>query len=447
MNLSNTLSFRLLLGSGVWILTTLALSGLLLVLLFRQHVERQFDAVLGDHFEELVAASEISDNGEFYLTWKPSDPRFNRPYSGWYWQVLSAGTALEKSASLWTEQLPVVTPEPGAGSTVQELTGPTGITLRALVEPITLPGSEDSFSITIAGPLSSIGQDVSAFASKLIITMAFLAVGLIGALLVQIRFGLRPLSTLQLALADIRAGKTQRLPQSFPGEVQPVVNEVNSLLDHSEQLIERARTQSGNLAHALKNPLTVIRNEAARVSGESGRVLREQTALISNNVNRYLSQARAAGSAGKLGARADVEKAVGDLVMVMQQLYGDRHLDIQARQLARLCFRGDEQDLEEMLGNLMDNACKWANKKVLVHGKSGSAGQLLIIVEDDGPGIPEQSRVPALQRGQRLDAKVPGSGLGLSIVRDLVTLYRGDVRLAHSTLGGLKVTLVLPAAI
>ena len=266
MNLSNTLSFRLLLGSGVWILTTLALSGLLLVLLFRQHVERQFDAVLGDHFEELVAASEISDNGEFYLTWKPSDPRFNRPYSGWYWQVLSAGTALEKSASLWTEQLPVVTPEPGAGSTVQELTGPTGITLRALVEPITLPGSEDSFSITIAGPLSSIGQDVSAFASKLIITMAFLAVGLIGALLVQIRFGLRPLSTLQLALADIRAGKTQRLPQSFPGEVQPVVNEVNSLLDHSEQLIERARTQSGNLAHALKNPLTVIRNEAARVS-------------------------------------------------------------------------------------------------------------------------------------------------------------------------------------
>jgi len=216
------------------------------------------------------------------------------------------------------------------------------------------------------------------------------------------------------------------------------------LLDHNGALLERARTQVGNLAHALKNPLTVIRNEAGPMENERGRVIREQTAAMANSVDRYLSQARIAGTAGVLGARADLKVIVEDLCFSLEQLYKEKALEIQRDGLEGYWFRGEAQDLEEMLGNLIDNACKWARSQVLVHAESAD-GRLRIVVEDDGPGIPEKRQVEVLERGRRLDEKIPGSGLGLDIAQDIAGLYRGSITLGRASSGGLSVQLDLPA--
>jgi len=274
--------------------------------------------------------------------------------------------------------------------------------------------------------------------------LTVLGVGLLLVVWFQVRFGLRPLQVLQQALGDIRKGNAQRLPESFPVEVEPVVSELNGLLDHNRALLERARTQVGNLAHALKNPLTVIRNEAGPMENERGRVIREQTAAMANSVDRYLSQARIAGTAGVLGARADLKVIVEDLCFSLEQLYKEKGLDIQRDGLEGYWFRGEAQDLEEMLGNLIDNACKWAHSQVRVRAEC-TDDRLQIVVEDDGPGIPEKRQVEVLERGRRLDEKVPGSGLGLDIAQDIAGLYRGSITLGRASSGGLSVQLDLPA--
>jgi signal transduction histidine kinase len=261
--------------------------------------------------------------------------------------------------------------------------------------------------------------------------------------LLQIRFGLRPLRAMRSALAEIRAGRSGRLPETFPAEVQPVVSELNDLLDHDAAKLERARTQAGNLAHALKNPLTVIRNEAREVEGERGAILRDQVAVVSNHVERYLVRARAAG--GVLGVRTEVEGTIEDLRFSMNLLHRDRDLDIRVSGAGGLFFRGDAHDLEEMLGNLIDNACKWARTRVTVSARRVDS-HLVIAVEDDGPGVPEERHAEVLHRGRRLDETVAGSGLGLDIVQDIAELYHGSLTLGDSRIGGLRAQLDLPAA-
>jgi signal transduction histidine kinase len=438
-----TLALRLIAASAIWIVGTLCAAGLLLLLLFRDHIERRFDAALADHLEELVAASEVGPDGGLQLSWQPYDPRFNRPRSGWYWQIEQGGAMVAGSESLWPERLPVGSATPA--DPMQELTGPAGDPLRAVVMPITLPGAPGGFVYTIAGPVIDIRRDVREFGAKLALTLAVLALGLIGAVAAQVYYGLRPLQRLRQALAAVRAGSTPRLPGTFPGEVEPLVHELNALLDHNAALLERARTQTGNLAHALKNPLTVIRSEAAAMAEPPGPVLREQADLMARQIEWHLARARAAGALGVLGARADVAEVARDLEFSLGRLYRERGLQIELRDLGGLVFQGDGQDLEEMLGNLMDNACKWARSRVRVSG-SRNGQQLRLAVEDDGPGIATSDREEVLLRGRRLDEATAGTGLGLAIVRDVAELYRGSLALSRSALGGLLATLDLPAA-
>ena len=435
--LRKTLTYRLAVTSTVWVTGSLVAAGFLLTFLFRDHIERRFDQELYDHLEELVAAGEVTPEGAFELSWIPSDPRFNRPQSGWYWQVARAGKDAARSGSLWRSRMPVLTPEAEHRPQVQLLEGPGNERLRALVQDITLPETEDHFTFAVAGPASDVQADVDRFVMQLAMTLAILGVGLLGAVLFQVRFGLRPLRAMQTALADIRAGRAERLPESFPEEVEPVVKELNALLEHNKTILERARTQSGNLAHALKNPLTVIGNEVEEVEGCRGQLLREQLSIVAKSVERYLSRARAAGSAGVLGARTSVEDTIEDLRFSMELLYKDRNLVVRVSGTAGVFFRGDSHDLSEMVGNLMDNACKWARHEVLV--AAHRRGELFTIaIEDDGPGIPEERRTEVLHRGRRLDEGVPGSGLGLDIVQDLAELYRGNVAIGTSPLGGVS---------
>ena len=441
----NSLTLRLIATSFAWVGATLLITAVLLVVLFRGHIEQRFEALLLDHLEELVSASELTPEGTLQMTWRPSDPRFNRPHSGWYWEVLQSGASVARSDSLWRESLKVTEPRIGEVPQIQRLSGPEDEPLQVLVQDIIFPEDEKPFLFAVAGPVADIEDDVGAFTAQVTITLTVLGIGLLLVVWFQVRFGLRPLQAMQQALGDIRKGKIQRLPENYPVEVEPVVSELNGLLDHNRALLERARTQVGNLAHALKNPLTVIRNEAKAIENERGRVIREQTAAMTNSVDRYLSQARIAGTAGVLGARADVKTIIEDLCFSMERLYEEKDLEIQRAGLVGCWFRGEAQDLEEMLGNLMDNACKWARSQVLVRTERVD-DRLLIVVEDDGPGIPEQRQAEVLERGRRLDEQAPGSGLGLDIAQDIAGLYRGSITLGRTSRGGLCAQLDLPVA-
>jgi signal transduction histidine kinase len=424
---------------------TLAIVAVLLSILFQRHIEEYFDAFMFDHMEENIAAARINEQGQLYLTWIPTDPRFMNPHSGWYWQIYEEDKLIAGSESLLDDTVEFVLPGEENYTQIQKVVGPGGERLRALVLDVKLKGSSKVYTFAIAGSVNSIRRDVEGFTSKLGITLIILGTGLLIVVLLQIRFGLKPLRLLKDSLLNIRTGKENRLPEKFPSEIQPIVHELNALLDHSEGLLERARTQVGDLAHALKNPLTVIRNEAGDIKDHRGQLIREKADAMGAYMERYLSRARAAGSGNIIGASVAVQPIAKDICYLMAHMYQDKNIDIILQDLKGLYFKGDAQDLEEMLGNLMDNACKWANSKVVVKGKQKNS-RLVINIDDDGPGIPEDQKESVLQRGRRLDETVSGSGLGLAIVIDLANLYHGSLTLHRSDAGGLGARLELPSA-
>ena len=441
----NTLTSRLVITSITWVTLTLAIVAVLLTILFQRHIEEYFDAFMFDHIEESIAAARINEQGQIFLTWIPADPRFMNPHSGWYWQIYEEDKLVAGSESLLKDTIDFILPGAENYTQKQKVTGPGNEALRALVLDVKLKGSSKLYTFAIAGSVNSIRRDVEGFTSKLGITLIILGAGLLMVVLLQIRFGLKPLRFLKDSLTNIRTGKENRLPENFPTEIQPIVHELNALLDHSEGLLDRARTQVGDLAHALKNPLTVIRNEAGEIKDHRGQLIREKADAMGAYVERYLSRARAAGSANIIGASVSVQPVTKDICYLMARMYQDKNIDIVLKDLQGLFFKGDAQDLEEMLGNLMDNACKWANSKVIVSGEQKST-RLIINIDDDGPGIPEDQKDAVLQRGQRLDETVPGSGLGLAIVIDLAHLYHGSLTLHKSDAGGVGARLELPSA-
>ena len=379
------------------------------------------------------------------MSWIPADRRFNQSMSGWYWQVNKDRKVIATSQSLDDTFLIFKLPGADKGRKIQKIIGPDNRRLRVAVLDVKLDESEAIYTFAIAGSVSIIESDIEDFTTDLGITLIVLGVGLITAILLQIRFGLKPLRLLRKALQDVSSGHIQRLPENFPVEVQATVHELNAMMDHSQALLERARTQVGDLAHALKNPLSVIKNEANNIKGESGILLTEKAKAMSSYIERYLSRARAAGSGNIIGASVHVKSIAEDICYLMQHVYQERLIKINLNGLDELYFKGDAQDLEEMLGNLMDNACKWASSEVKVSGEKKDP-RLLLYVEDNGSGIPEEESVAVLRRGRRLDEKAPGSGLGLGIVRDLANLYQGSITLEQSSMGGLCAVLDLPAA-
>ena len=272
--------------------------------------------------------------------------------------------------------------------------------------------------------------------------------GLIIAILLQVRVGLQPLRKVREALARIRSGAARRLEGDFPAEIAPLAGELNSLIEHSAEVVGRARTHVSNLAHYLKTPLSVLTSEADAARGDDARPLAEavkkQVDVMRRQVDHYLARARAAGALDVLGNRTKVKPVLDDLARVLERIHEHRGVEITVDCPAALCFRGERQDLEEMAGNLMDNACKWARASVRVSVAKAGRG-FTVAIEDDGPGLAAQDRARVMERGERLDESVPGSGLGLSIVRDIAKLYGGSLDLAESREGGLKAVLTLPA--
>jgi signal transduction histidine kinase len=287
------------------------------------------------------------------------------------------------------------------------------------------------------------------FNTTLFWSFLVLGLALIGAILVQVRIGLQPLRRVSEALARIRDGQARRLHGQFPTEIAPLAGELNSLIQHSEEVVARARTHVSNLAHFLKTPLSVLAAEADAHEKDAGaaplaEMVKRQVFAMRRQVDHYLARARAAGSLDVLGNRTQVSAVMEDLARVIERIHATRGIRIEANCADEIYFRGERQDLEEMLGNLIDNGCKWAKSRVRV-AASQIPGRLVLTVEDDGPGLSAEQRAQVGARGERLDESVPGSGLGLAIVRDISKLYGGFLALDASPLGGLLARLELPA--
>jgi signal transduction histidine kinase len=451
-SLRDSLRFRLLAGTLVWIIASIALAGWGLAGLFRQHVEDQLQRDLQARLDQLTAS--LADTGATpTLSAVPGDPRLSRPYGGLYWQidrlgVGGAGLGLLRSRSLWDANLPMPADTPANGDVHRHrVIGPRGSPVIALERVVIPEGNpEHPLRLTMAAEESDLEEPIARFGRELWMALAILGLGLVTAAVVQVLVGLAPLRRLQRTLAAIRQGHTQQLDGHFPQELRPLVEDFNAVLAQNTAMTARARTQAGNLAHALKTPLTVLANAAAAREPGLAETVREQVELARRQVDWHLARARAAAAVHVPGLRTELRPTAEALLRVMARLHAERGLAMAFPPCPDgLAFHGEGQDLQEMLGNLLDNACKWAASRVELQADRFE-GQLRIRVDDDGQGIPADQRDAVLRRGIRADETTPGSGLGLAIVTDLAALYGGRISLGESPLGGLRATLLLPAA-
>ena len=430
----------------------LAVGGYVLSDAFVSAEHDNFDTALQVDLDGMIAAAEPDPNGEVALRERFLNRRFERVYSGLYWQIRPVnGGVPQISHSLLDRTLNPSGMKDVGGVSWGYADGPENQRLRVLARRVSFPISatartDDSraYSFLVAGDLSSVENEIEDFNETLIRSFVVLLLGLVLAIFIQVRVGLSPLRRASEALARIRSGAARRLEGSFPAEIAPLAAELNSLIEHSAEVVGRARTHVSNLAHFLKTPLTVLANEAEAAPGPLAEAVKRQVDVMRRQVDHYLARARAAGALDVLGNRTPVAPVLDDLARVLDRIHAERGIAIAVDCPASLAFRGDRQDLEEMAGNLMDNACKWASSRVAVKAR-GEGARLALFVEDDGPGLAPTDLGRVLQRGQRLDESVPGSGLGLSIVRDISKLYGGGLELKQSVLGGLSAVLDLPA--
>lgn len=456
---TNSLAFRLFLSATTWTVVILFATGVSLSSLYHEAVERSFDRRLGVYLRTLVAAIAAPEEGGDRGSLSLGEPLFDLPLSGWYWQVTHLNTPKPEtrlSRSLWDGTLPHLADRQVQATTDgtrrSYIDGPEDQRLRLVERTVDL-GEEGRYLVSIAGDPQEIEEEMRAFNQTLAITFVMLAAVLLLITMFQVRFGLAPLKRISESLAAIRTGRAERLEGQFPVEIEPLARETNALIDANRQVVERARTHVGNLAHALKTPLSVIVNEAAAHSGEpfAGK-MREQADIMRDQVTRHLERARFAARLTVVGVVTEVPPVVTALARMMEKLYHERGIQIEVDAPDPVRFFGERQDLEEMVGNLVDNACKWAASRVSITVESETrAGKGLppavrIVIDDDGPGLSATEREQVAQRGQRLDETKPGSGLGLSIVLELAALYGGSLNLSPAPIGGLRAELVLPGS-
>lgn len=446
-----SIAVRLAVSALFWCVLILLIASAILSALYREATERAFDQRLLVYANDLAADLATPGDPERREIGSLGNPQFDIPFSGWYWQAGRPNAAprdIRASRSLFGSPIPSLPRDDQRFGEIRKgyKRGPEEHWLRIIERDIDL-GEDGRFIVAVAGPAEEIDKDVRRFTAALTITFVFLGAALGATILFQIRFGLQPLLKLRSALAAVRRGEAERIPGAYPRDIAPLAQELNLLLDANREILERARTQVGNLAHALKTPLSVIVNEAEHAPEDLSVKIREQASVMRDQVNYHLNRARAAALAGTLGAITEVEPVVAGLVRTFEKIYRGKGVSIGMHVAPGVRFRGERQDFEEMVGNLVDNACKWAPRCVAVEvtvGDHNGRLRLCVAVEDDGPGLPQAAAQDMLKRGRRLDETKPGSGLGLSIVADLATLYQGSLRFETAALGGLRAVLDLP---
>jgi signal transduction histidine kinase len=431
--------------AAAWILLLLLGGGVALDRVLTNAITRNFDDGQQFVLTSMVAAAEIDDFGEVRLNRPLGDQRFLEPNSGFYWQISGQGFAPFRSRSLWDRALHVQAGHADDNIHVYDSREFSDEPIRVAERDIVLPGSETVWRFQVAQSREVLDAQIGTLRKTLVRSFALLGLGLIGMAALQALYGLWPLRSLRQAIADMRAGRANRVAEEeLPDEVAPLVEELNGLLSHNETQAEEARRHAGNLAHALKTPLTVIMNAAtAHASDLSDTVIREATTMR-RQVDHHLARARAVGRRGNVHSRAEVWTSLESVERAVSRLYPQVRFDMDGNKL--LSVHVERQDLDEMLGNLIENAAKYGGGSVFV--TVGSEGPMAeIVVEDDGAGISPQDREKLFNRGVRLDSSKPGTGLGLAIVRDVAEIYGGSIALEESEdMGGVLARLRLPLA-
>jgi signal transduction histidine kinase len=438
-----SLTRRLALLVGLWVAIGLGVTGWFVVRMTESRIEAEADARMVSLLDAIVAAASLDPVRGPYLSRAVSEPEFDRPLSGHYWQMTTETGLVSTSRSLWDQRLPA--PRQDAEPRNEDIIGPRDEPLRLVERHIQLETRRmPSVRVTVQVAVTRLptDQEIQRLQRGLVLAFMGLGTGVVAAVGMLVVWALSPLRRAQQEIAEVREGLRDHVDLTAPREVAPLVHEIEALIEQNRATLERARTHVGNLAHALKTPIAVLRNALER--GETS-VARAQAATLERLVQHHLRRARAGALAGAAGAEASPTAAAHTLASALRRLFSAKGVEVLVLGKDTARTRADPQDLTEMLGNLMENACKWSRSRVECRVRGGGPGHILIEVEDDGPGLAEGQDAAALVRGVRLDETAPGSGLGLAIVSDLASLYNGTLVLERGQkLGGLLARLVLP---
>ncbi len=451
-----SLTFRVIAFSTIWAVLALIVVGTIISTLYRQASERGFESLLSAHLFNLIGSVGIADDGRLIGSPDLGDLRFSEPNSGWYWSVepVSGGTSGDLHSTSMTQDIPSPSPtEVPFNANYQRNYTTDGIKseeLEVFESEFQLDNKGRVARFRVMGNRSELEREISGFEQRLATYLLIFGLGMIAINAVAILLGLQPLGRVRRALALVRQGTARRLDGRFPTEIEPLANETNALIENNKRIVERSRTQVGNLAHSLKTPLAVLLNEGRALGGDKGRLIVDQASAMQTQVEHYLQRARVAAQRDSVVYRTPVGALLRRLVRVVEKLNPGTSISLHLPE-EEVLFAGEKEDLEEIAGNLLENAMKWAKSQVAVtvepqFDAQTGAGTFRLAIDDDGPGIPEDKAREALQRGRRLDETKPGSGLGLAIVSDLVKEYGGTLALERSKLGGLSAVVVLKRA-
>ena len=424
---------RMVVSALVLMLLVLPIAGGVLAWNFREAVNTSFNDRLESLLDIVIAGTVyVPASDRLVMERELGDARFTRVYSGWYWQVRDQDNRVTTSRSLWDLRLPV--PRAG-GLSWQETSGPQG--------QVRLANAPSTVQVSVAADLSGVNQEVDRFEALLAGSLATLGVLLLAMVWMQVHWGLRPLRRLEQSLGRVEAGQQQLLDTDLPEELARLAQAINLVLERDQRLIERGRATAGNLAHALKTPVSVLQTLSERLPQDQQGAFQAELQRLNEAVRHHLARASAAGPAG-LGGAVNVEEALEPVLAALRTLASRRGLAFESVLSEARPVRVERQDLQELAGNLLENAINWAESRVRLSVEDAGTTGCQLQVEDDGPGMSEEQCNQALARGVRLDETRPGSGLGLAIVGDLVALYGGSLTLGRSPLGGLRVTVSIP---
>ncbi len=441
---TGSLSRRMIVIAAAWIIVLLTGGGFALDRILTAAVTRNFDDQLEYVLTALIVSAEVDPIGEVRFNRAPADQRFLEPYSGLYWQVSGKGREDFASYSLWDRRLRHGPNHTDFGAHAYDSSQFPDEKLRVIERDARLPGSTVRWRFQVAGSRVVLNEQIKTLRETLLFSFLILALGLIVMAALQTFYGLWPLRKVREEIVRMRSGQSRQIDRPMPIEVAPMVEELNGLIAHNERQAEEARRHAGNLAHALKTPLTVIMNAATANADDLGATVIREATTMRRQVDHHLARARAVGRRGNAHSRADVWPSLESVERAVGRLYPQVRFDLDGPK--DLKAHVERQDLDEMLGNLIENAAKYGGGSVFVT-VGAQAGFVEFMIEDDGMGIPEAERVRIFDRGARLDTGKPGTGLGLAIVRDVAEIYEGSVSLEESEdLGGLLVRLRLPAA-
>nr|VVV03931.1 Virulence sensor histidine kinase PhoQ [Aliivibrio wodanis] len=435
-----SLKSRLLLAAAFWLSAMIFAAGIGIPKLVNDYLVQDVKSQLLLSMDEITANIEVNSKGNLIMPSRLSDPRFSQPYSGLYWAASTKGDEL-RSRSLWDKKL---TFKEDGLSIKPKVKGANNEELIYIQKNIYLPEIKQPITITVGLDEDPLEKTLHQLTGQLWIILGLLFSGVLFLIGIQVSWSLRPLAKMQSELVMLRKGEQQALGQHYPQEIAPLVSDLNALLFHYQELLERARHHAGNLSHSLKTPLSVLKNELEYLNVEDKNRLSAPIAQLQAHIDYHLSRARMAGSMNILSVATSPSERVDAISMAFDKVYAEREVILINELDSEDHIAVDKTDLDEMLGNLLENGYKWAHSMIRVHSKDVEEHQIRIMIEDDGEGIPESEFEQVIKRGIRLDETTPGTGLGLNIVSEMAHSYRGSLELSKSAMGGLKATLTFP---